>query len=95
MRLETIPEGMELQPIPNVSVRYFGKLEGGKDYDHITSSDEKGEFKIAISTGQGDGDIEYFTWLEVTKSGYRSTSREIIDRGDSHTLKIVLVSKSE
>lgn len=88
---EDIPIGMDLQSIVKAAIHYSGRINNRRSYDDTDISDSRGEFRIAISTGQGND--EYITSLEVSMEGYYSAKRDITDRGSSHMLNVILVRK--
>jgi len=87
---EELPADADLQPLKDAQVQCFGTVKTNTFYSNEIS-DEKGEFKLVITLGQMTED--YPATIEVTKTGYQSIEREIVDTGADHTINVILVKE--
>ncbi len=87
---EDFPQDIQVKPLPNIEVICYG--QAGEDTFYTNEiTDENGRFRMLIR--QGRQEKEYTTTVEVEKDGFYPAKRDFIDRGDSHSLNILMVRR--
>jgi hypothetical protein len=85
---DTLPEGLNLQPLSDIHVQCFGPIKADTFYSNQIS-DEEGHFRLLIALGRRTED--YTATLQAGADGFYTAKRDIVDSGSPHVVTIILV----